>query len=673
MKEPIKLSPFKHLCMTIGNLPSSYVDSMSYYECLLWLINYLQKTVIPAVDNNAEAVKEIQDWINNLDLQDEVNNKLDEMTESGELQEIISEYLNSQAIFGYDTVSDMKSATNLINGSFARTLGYYSKNDGGSGLYKIRTITNDDVVDEGFIISLDDDTLVAELIVTDTISAKQYGAYGDNTHDDTTKLQALVSKANELDVKAYINAGTYKVTDTINIPFNTIIEGENMRESVIMSTITDSGYTFINGNEYDYQKRDTRIKNLYIDSTNHSKGIYTYSSIELENVYMIRLGRAFEKDYGYMDFIRLTNVYANYCAPSDNNGVIYLQGDSDGYSLNQVGCSNNDLTKFGLVVYRSKNFSINNSILNSPVYIKESSAVLNNIHMENKENYVKVENSIVTMNNCYKWKRLDGEDFVLTGSYNQRNHLQLNDLSLDYYPTSAEYVSSPTNIFSYDDYSDIGFNNIDYHFSTRKIDNNVNQHFPFALPFTNDNPINYIDCKSIRENGFTWKKRTHGGSVYFTNFGTMPFKGESGNYDIIIYISPVRTTGVCDYKITVTDRQINAPLYMQIQRNQCGFAHIYYKKHSDVNYSKYCIVPLTTPTIYFDGVAFNGITPTDVTYDDSTSWTTIDGVVSATYRTFSSDNTPPTVGTYINGDMWLDNGVPYVRKGNNWVAITTAS
>ena len=44
MNEPIKLPPFKHLCMTIGNLPSSYVDSMSYYECLLWLINYLQKT-----------------------------------------------------------------------------------------------------------------------------------------------------------------------------------------------------------------------------------------------------------------------------------------------------------------------------------------------------------------------------------------------------------------------------------------------------------------------------------------------------------------------------------------------------------------------------------------------------------------------------------------------------
>ena len=39
-------SPFKNLCVTIGNLPASYVDSLSYYECLCWLFNYLNNTVI---------------------------------------------------------------------------------------------------------------------------------------------------------------------------------------------------------------------------------------------------------------------------------------------------------------------------------------------------------------------------------------------------------------------------------------------------------------------------------------------------------------------------------------------------------------------------------------------------------------------------------------------------
>ncbi len=105
MKNIIELKPFKHLIMTIGNLPSSYVESLSYYECLVWLCNYLEKTVIPSVNNNAEAVEELQEkyvelknyvdnYFDNLDVQEEIDNKLDEMAESGELNEIISKYLN---------------------------------------------------------------------------------------------------------------------------------------------------------------------------------------------------------------------------------------------------------------------------------------------------------------------------------------------------------------------------------------------------------------------------------------------------------------------------------------------------------------------------------------------------------------------------------------------------
>ena len=53
-------APFKHLVMTIGSLPSSFTDSMSYYECLAWLVKYLENTVIPAVNQNAEALDELQ-------------------------------------------------------------------------------------------------------------------------------------------------------------------------------------------------------------------------------------------------------------------------------------------------------------------------------------------------------------------------------------------------------------------------------------------------------------------------------------------------------------------------------------------------------------------------------------------------------------------------------------
>lgn len=117
----------------------------------------------------------VDDYFDNLDVQEEINNKLDEMAENGTLQEIIADYLNSKAVFGYDTVASMKSATNLIDGSFARTMGFYSKNDGGGALYKIRESTTDDTIDEKFLIAIGSDGLVAELITSNIVNICQVG------------------------------------------------------------------------------------------------------------------------------------------------------------------------------------------------------------------------------------------------------------------------------------------------------------------------------------------------------------------------------------------------------------------------------------------------------------------------------------------------------------------
>ena len=85
-------------------IPLAFDESMSYYETLLGLLNYLQNVVIPTVNNNADAVAELQnlyielksyvdDYFTNLDVQQEINNKLDAMVESGELTTIIGAYV----------------------------------------------------------------------------------------------------------------------------------------------------------------------------------------------------------------------------------------------------------------------------------------------------------------------------------------------------------------------------------------------------------------------------------------------------------------------------------------------------------------------------------------------------------------------------------------------------
>ena len=185
-----------------------------------------QTTVNEYIAKFTELKDFVEDYFYNLDVQEEINNKLDDMAEKGVLADIISQYLNSVAIFGYDTLADMKASENLINGSYARTLGYYAKNDGGGGLYKIRNITNDDVVDEAFIVEMGDSSnqLIAELIIeNDEVSVKQCGAYGDNSHDD---YQAFNKACNGYK-NIYVPAGTYKLNTTVTLSSNTNIYSKN--------------------------------------------------------------------------------------------------------------------------------------------------------------------------------------------------------------------------------------------------------------------------------------------------------------------------------------------------------------------------------------------------------------------------------------------------------------
>ena len=233
----MEIAPLKKICMTIGELPSSYLETMTYYEMLIWFTNYLKDSIIPAVNNNAEATHELQElfvqlqsyvnnYFDNLDIQEEINNKLDDMLENGQLEQIIEQYLQSSALWCFDTVADMKEASNLINGSYAKTLGYHAKNDGGSTIYKIREITNEDVVDEGSIIALNDITLVAELISKD-IKPEYFGAYGDQTHDDTEALQNAIDYANTTERYEVILTNKYLTSEPITLYSKILLKGVN--------------------------------------------------------------------------------------------------------------------------------------------------------------------------------------------------------------------------------------------------------------------------------------------------------------------------------------------------------------------------------------------------------------------------------------------------------------
>lgn len=162
----------------------------------------------------------VHDYFDNLDVQEEINNKLDDMVEAGTLQEIITSYIQANVAWTFDTVADMKLATNLVNGSYARTLGYHTMNDGGGALYKI---TSTGTANEMDVIAVG--SLYANIQLDKEITLENFGAYGDDNHDDSDIIQAVINYSVTEGLKIAVLPKVYKVTKTINIPNGTKMEG----------------------------------------------------------------------------------------------------------------------------------------------------------------------------------------------------------------------------------------------------------------------------------------------------------------------------------------------------------------------------------------------------------------------------------------------------------------
>lgn len=268
-------------------VPMVFDNSMSYYEALCALWKWLQDDVINVINNNATVTNEYIDLTNeytekfielknyvdtyfdNLDVQEEINNKLDEMVEEGTLQEIITTYIQSNVEWTFDTVADMKLATNLIDGSYAATLGFHNLNDGGGATYYISdtgTANEIDVIEVG-------DSLYAHLVKKPIMYVKQFGAAGNGTSDDTAAFDAATSFCKTV----YVNysANPYVVSHLL-VPEGVSLIGEKARIQVNLDRGTDTvisrAYT------------NSTMKNIYINALDANKANNRFDIRESDNV-----------------------------------------------------------------------------------------------------------------------------------------------------------------------------------------------------------------------------------------------------------------------------------------------------------------------------------------------------------------------------------------------------
>lgn len=97
-----KIESFRFWCQKV--LPLVYDESLSYYELLCKMTTYLNNTIQAVNENTADVAQmrqelnQFEEFINNyfdnLDVQQEINNKLDAMAASGELTNLMKPYID---------------------------------------------------------------------------------------------------------------------------------------------------------------------------------------------------------------------------------------------------------------------------------------------------------------------------------------------------------------------------------------------------------------------------------------------------------------------------------------------------------------------------------------------------------------------------------------------------
>ena len=187
-----KLSPFKWFVLENFPFIEADFDALTEWQLFCKIGKEINKIIDSQniVGEQAEQLTNsfnilynyVHDYFDNLDVQEEINNKLNEMVEDGTLANILNNYTNVQKI--YNTLQDLKLDENIVNNQKVKTLGYYNINDGGGAEYYITNISNNNVIQENL-----SNNLYANLIIKENINVKQLGAYGNGINDDTLAIE----------------------------------------------------------------------------------------------------------------------------------------------------------------------------------------------------------------------------------------------------------------------------------------------------------------------------------------------------------------------------------------------------------------------------------------------------------------------------------------------------
>ena len=221
-------------------IPLAFDDSMSYYEMLCGILSYLKDTIMPTIDNNADALIEVQNlmiqlqeyvdhYFDNLDVQEEINNKLDQLVQQNYFKNLIE-----------NTIGNYKR---LYNASYGVS-GWWTNSNGTKRSDRYNYNAN------GITAIYQDIDDYAEIGLTEMCFVIQLQRTGDNfsISGGNDFLNDLISATTYAENKG-INVDTIRIMGTTT---NTAILNSTAKTSylsiidTILEKFSDSKYKYFN-------------------------------------------------------------------------------------------------------------------------------------------------------------------------------------------------------------------------------------------------------------------------------------------------------------------------------------------------------------------------------------------------------------------------------------------
>lgn len=394
--------------MIWNEYPYSNVHELNLDWIIKKVHEYLKKVDVLEID-----FKDLKDYIlnffDNLDLQEEVNNKLDEMYEDGQLTTLIQQWLESQGLMVYDTIDDLKASVNVLNNQNIMTLGFGIKGDKLGRIYKVREVLTTDIIDDFNIVALSNPSLVAEKInmwgEENVLTHKRYyidNLNGDDKNDGLSSstafktLDRFFELANsQSELRAYlIHTGKYDIHN-INVLSSLNIHIQDTIGGCIINFTTDDSDVAVYGGHYNLSCTDTTDVNskLTIQVNDGANNIY------FDNSFLVASRVIFTDNLLASGIASLNNCEAQcidfsygYIRIGNGFKIKNEDGNKNGITLNQT-----NMTTAGAVSWANLTYNIGGTGIG--LYIgRNSSVIFGNVPNEITNKYsvgVKVEASLL--------------------------------------------------------------------------------------------------------------------------------------------------------------------------------------------------------------------------------------------------------------------------------------